>query len=180
MLETKRRQTAKSRDIGWRAAKQIMEEKDTPDWALHLSIKGSFQQRFDELNESINGLKKDKRAILNRVCNAEKRIGAVEDQMAVDCKTLNDLTKDVDSLKTKLTTLVAQRKRNDIVLVGLEEGLEAGDPNKVMNDILRYILDLKDTDTVPEVERHHRSLYVPTWDHLNHLAQLPHADVEVE
>lgn len=41
---------------------------------------------------------------------------------------------------------------------GLEEGLEAGDPNKVLNDILRYILDLKATNAVPEVERHHRNL----------------------
>lgn len=43
-------------------------------------------------------------------------------------------------------------------MVGLEEELQAGDANKVMNDILKYILDLKDTDVVPEVERHHRIL----------------------
>lgn len=127
-----------------------MEEKDAPDWALHLiaevsSLQDSFQRSFDELNESINGLKKDTQAILNRISNTEKRIGAVEDRMAADSKTLKDLTKDVVSLKTKLTNLEAHSKRNNMVLVGVEEGLEAGDPNKVMNDILRYILDLNDT-----------------------------------
>lgn len=55
------------------------------------SIKDSFQQRSDELNESIYGLKKDTQGILNRVPNTEKHIGAVEDQMAADCKTLKDL-----------------------------------------------------------------------------------------
>lgn len=78
--------------------------------------------------------------------------------MAADCKHLKDLTKDMDSLKAKLTSLEAHSKRNNIVLVGLEEGLEAGDPNKMISDVLRYILDLKDSDMIPEVERHHRSL----------------------
>lgn len=75
-----------------------MAVKDTLGWAVYLitevsSIKESFQQRFDELNESINGLKKDTQATLNRVFNAEKRIGAIEDKMARDCTTLKDLKK---------------------------------------------------------------------------------------
>ena len=44
------------------------------------------------------------------------------------------------------------------MLVGLEKGAEAGDPNKMIEDILRYILDLKVDDMFPGVERHHRSL----------------------
>lgn len=42
-------------------------------------------------------------------------------------------------------------------MVGLEEGPEASEANKELNNILRYILDLKDTDAVPEVERHHQT-----------------------
>ena len=64
----------------------------------------------------------------------------------------------MDLLKNKLTTFEAHSKINNIVLVGLEEGLEAGDPDKMVEGILRYILDLKVDDRVPEVERHHRSL----------------------
>ena len=44
------------------------------------------------------------------------------------------------------------------MLVGLEKGAEAGDPDRMVEGILRYILDLKVDDRVPEVERHHRSL----------------------
>ena len=64
----------------------------------------------------------------------------------------------MDLLKNKLTTFEAHSKINNIVLVGLEEGLEAGDPDKMVEGILRYISDFKVDDRVPEVERHHRSL----------------------
>ena len=83
-----------------------MADKDTPDGAVHLitevsGIKESFKQSFDELNESINGLKKETRATLSRVINAEKRISAIEDQKAGESTTLNDMTKEMDLLKNK-------------------------------------------------------------------------------
>ena len=55
------------------------------------------------------------------------------------------------------------------MLVGLEEGAEATDPDIMVKGILRYNLDLKVDDRVPEVERHHRSLR-PRQGHLNLLA----------
>ena len=75
-----------------------MADIDTPGWAVHLitevtGIRESFKQSFDELNELINWLKKETRATLSRVTNAEKRISAVEDQMAGESTTLNDMTK---------------------------------------------------------------------------------------
>ena len=92
------RQTVKPLDTSWQATKQIMADKDTPGWAVHMitevtGIKESFKQSFDELNKTINGLKKETRATLSRVTNAEKRISAVEDQMAGESTTLNDMTK---------------------------------------------------------------------------------------
>ena len=47
----------------------------------------------------------------------------------------------MDLLKNKLTTFEAHSKINNIVLVGLEKGAEAGDPDKMVKGILRYILD---------------------------------------
>jgi hypothetical protein len=86
-----------------------MADKDTPDWVVHLitevtGIKESFKQSFDELNKTINGLKKETRATLSS-------------------------------------------ERNNIVLVGLKEGAEAGDPDRMVEGILRYILDLKVDDS---------------------------------
>ena len=57
------RQTVQQCDTSWRATKQIMADIDTPGWAVHLitevtGIRESFKQSFDELNESIHGLKK--------------------------------------------------------------------------------------------------------------------------
>ena len=109
------RQTVKPRDTSWQATKQIMADKDTPGWAVHMitevtGIRESFKQSFDELNEQINGLKKETRATLSRVTNAEKRISAGEDQMAGESTTLNDMTKEMDLLKNELTTFEAHSK----------------------------------------------------------------------
>ena len=71
----------------------------------------------------------------------EKRISAVEDQTAGEITTLNDMTKEMDLLKNKLTKFEAHSKINNMVLVGLEEGAEAGDPDKMVKGILSYILD---------------------------------------
>lgn len=163
--ETSQRETRRRKQDTDRAAyKQIMGEEDPPAWAQQLmtqinSIKNSFEPRFDEISESIKGLKKDTRAALNRMSNAEKRIGELEDQRNADKKVIKDLSKDVDYLKSKVTLLESHSKRNNLVLMGLEEGLlEASDQKEVMAEILRYVLDLKPTAPTPEVERQHRSL----------------------
>ena len=106
------RQTVKPRDTSWRATKQIMADKDTPGWAVHMitqvtGIRESFKQSFDELNELIQGLKKETRATLSRVNNVEKRISAVEDQTAGEITTLNYMTKEIYLLKNKLTKFEA-------------------------------------------------------------------------
>lgn len=61
---------------------------------------------------------------------------------------------------TKFTNLEAHSGRNNLVFFGLEEvtGLETGNPDKMINEILRYILDLEDGDPTPEVERQHHGL----------------------
>lgn len=137
--------------------------EETPDWAQQLlsevaNLKDSFNRRFDELVNSMKDLKKETRAILNRVSKAEKRIGDLEDEDATADKALKDLTKEVNFLKTKFTNLESHSRRNNLVFVGLEEGLETGNPDKMVGDILRYILDLTDSDPIREVERQHRSL----------------------
>lgn len=152
------------RDTDRAAHKQIMGDEEPPAWAQQLltqisSIKDSFETRFDELSASIKGLKSDTRAMLNRMGNAEKRIGELEDQCSTDNKVIKELTKDVDYLKNKMTLMESHSKRNNLVLMGLAEGLlETSDQKEVMADILRYVLDLKPDDPIPEVERQHRSL----------------------
>lgn len=64
----------------------------------------------------------------------------------------------MELFKLKLTNFEAHSQINNTVLVGLEEGAEAGNPNKMIDGILRYIFDLKVDDMVPEMERHHWSL----------------------
>ena len=64
-----------------------MANEETPGWAQRLlfevtDLKDSFERRFAELSNLIKDLKKETRAILSRVTNAEKRIGDLEDQCA--------------------------------------------------------------------------------------------------
>lgn len=105
-------------------------------------IKESFHGKFEELNNSIKDLKRDTRTILNRVCNAEKRIGTLEDLQSAHEESIKDLTKEVKNLKSKVTYLESHSRRNNLVLRGLEECLlETDDPGKEMGEILRYNLD---------------------------------------
>lgn len=85
---------------------------------------------------------------LNRISNTEKHISSLEDQANTDGATVKQLSKDVKLLHERLIDLESRGRRNNIRLTGLKEGAEAGDLNK----ILRYILDLEDSD------RAHRTL----------------------
>ncbi|KAJ0056447.1 hypothetical protein NL108_008033 [Boleophthalmus pectinirostris] len=139
-----------------------MANEDTPGWAQLLlaevaDLKSSVEQQLDALNNTVKDIKKETRAIVNRISNAKKRISDLEDGNATTRETLSSLTEEMKKLQTKCTNLEAQSKRNNLVIHGLEEGLERGDPDKTVRDILKYILELKDDDPVPEVERHHRS-----------------------
>ena len=72
---------------------------------------------------------------------------------------MKELTKEVNFQQTKFTNLEAHSRRDSLVFFGLEEGMETGSPDKMMNEILCYILDLEEGGTTPEVERQHRSLH---------------------
>lgn len=105
------RQTTKQRKALWHSIKQSMSANEEPPvWAKELltevtSIKDTLQQRFDELNNSIKEIKKDIRAIVNRVGNTEKQIGILEDKQATHQTAIQECTKEIRNLKTKVTYL---------------------------------------------------------------------------
>ena len=163
------RQTVKQRQAVWRSIKESMgDNEDPPAWAKELltqvtSMKDTFQHKFDELSNSMKEIKKDTRAIVNRVGNAEKRIGSLEDKQVSQQLAIQDSAKEIKNLKAKVSYLESHSRRNNLIIVGLEEGLlETGDPAKdpgqELAAIFRYILDRRETDPAPEVDRHHRSL----------------------
>lgn len=137
--------------------------KDTPAWALELmtqvtSIKETFDSKFDVLKDSIQDVKKDIRAVLHRLNNAESRIESLEVSFETDKSAISELSKNVEHLKTRVIQLESHSRRNNVVFLGLTEGLlEREDQKQVMDQILRYILDAAPGDRAPEVERQHRS-----------------------
>lgn len=163
------RQTVKQRQAAWRSIKESMgNNEDPPAWAEELltqvtSVKDSFQQTLVELNNSTKEIKKDTRAMVARMGNAEKHIGSLEDKQASQQQAIQDNSKEIRNLKAKVSCLESHSRRNNMIIVGLEEGmLESGnpaaDPGKELAAIFRYILDRRETDPAPEVDRHHRSL----------------------
>lgn len=112
-----------------------MANEESPGWAQQLLLKvaNSFEWRFDERGNSMKHFLYQSTAVR---------------------KVLKELTKEVNYLQTKLTNLEAHSKRNNLIFLGLETGR----PDKLMSEVLRYILDLKGSDPTPEVERQHRSL----------------------
>lgn len=82
------RQTVKHCQAAWRSIKESMgNNEDPPAWAEELltqvtSVKDSFQQTLVELNNSTKEIKKDTRAMVARMGNAEKRIGSTSKSAA--------------------------------------------------------------------------------------------------
>lgn len=121
-------------------------------------MKGSLQHKLDELSNSIKEIKKDTRAIVARVGNAEKCIGSLEDKQANQQRAIQDSSKEIRNLKAKVSYLESHSRGNNLIIVGLDEGLlETGNPTenpcKELAAIFRYILDRRETDPAPEVDR---------------------------
>lgn len=144
------------RSGGRRGQPDDSEENPPPSWAQDLMSR--MEQGFNELNVSVKEIKKDTRALVNRMANVEKRVGTVEDLQSDHQDDIQALKKEVKELKFKVTYMESYSRRNNLLIVGLKEGLESGDWTKELESILRYILDRSDSDPAPEIERHHRSL----------------------
>ena len=146
-----------------RMAQLFGEEEDVPNWARLLlseiqGVKETCTTRFDNLDKAIVQLKKDSKATSQRINNAEKRISLVEDEVNSQGKGIKDLSKNVKALQEKVLDLEARNRRNNLIIIGLPEGKEAGGMFPLLDKILRHILRRNDTDPVPEIERAHRAL----------------------
>lgn len=144
-------------------------ELDVPAWAKLLlretmSIKSDIARRFEQLDgkfesvqRSIQSLTKENKSTVNRVSNAEGRIGALEDANGTVSPRVAKLERDIDSLHNQVDDLISRSKRNNIRLINIKEGTEAGGMETFLSKILSHILDLKDNETPPEVDRAHRA-----------------------
>ncbi|KAK1893241.1 LINE-1 retrotransposable element ORF1 protein [Dissostichus eleginoides] len=162
------RQTAKSPRNKHHEDARTMEPAEentevTARWAQQLcaeiqDIKKGFENKFDTLQKTIQTMNKDTKAALNRISNAKKRISTLEDQASTDGATVKQLSKDVKLLRERVIDLESRGRRNNIRISGLKEGAEAGDLVSFLNKIIRYILDLKESDPLPEIDQAHRAL----------------------
>lgn len=154
------RQTARERKTEYQRS-QNMAEEAVPTWAQDIleqvrSLQDSFQEKFDDLSNSIKELKKDMRAMLNRVSNAEKQIGVLEDRQVKQQESIKNLTKKVKTLKSKVTYLESHSRKNNLVQMGLEEGLL--ETVTLEKSWRRSFSTFWISVRLPEINRHHRSL----------------------
>ncbi len=155
------RQTAKlKKDL---EPTRTMDSEETPCWAQRLwaeiqDIKTGFDNKLDALQKSIQTMNKEMKAAINRISNAEKRISALEDRASTNAETVKQLSKEVKLLHERVTDLESRSRRNNIRLTGLKEGAEADNLVSFLNKIFQYILDIKDGDPLPEIDRAHRAL----------------------
>lgn len=109
------------------------------------------------MQKSIQSLTKENKATVNRVSNAEKRISALEDENNAASPKVEKLRKETEILHNQVDDLISRSKRNNLRLVNIKEGAEAGCLDDLIDKILRYILDLKEGEKPPEVDRAHRA-----------------------
>lgn len=154
---------AKAKKEKDRMTEMFGEEEVVPNWARTLlsemkDIKDTFNARFDGLDKSIAQIKKDSKATIQRINNAETRISKLEDDAVNQKSEMTGLTTKVKTLQEKVTDLEARNRRNNLVLVGVPEGKEAGGMRPLLEGILRCVLGLNDAAPAPEIERAHRAL----------------------
>lgn len=120
--------------------------------------KKTFSKRFDGLDKSITQLKKDSKATSHRITNAEDRISTLETDYEVEKTKTTNLTTQVITLQNKVLDLEARSRRNNLILVGVPEGKEAGGMSPLLDKILRCVLKLDDSKPAAEIEHAHRAL----------------------
>ncbi len=157
-----------------KVANQTMAKLNTPvpDWAdlflakqqemfhsFKQNLELKLEQRFEELNKTMKEIEKDTKAMTSRMTNTKKRIRDVEEKQNSQEEIIIALIGKVRDLKTKLSYMESYSRRNNLLLVGLKEGLLVGkEAGGEPAAILRYILDQTEAEAASEVDRHHRSL----------------------
>ena len=89
----------------------------------------------------------------SRITEAESRISKLEE--AKQAPVVNDLEKQNQVLKEKITALECFSRRQNIRIAGVEEGVEGCDWDRFMNTLLSEALDVN-VDDLYEVDRIHR------------------------
>lgn len=147
----------------------LLEADDTPAWAKFLlretvAIKSDIsvkfeilEKKFGDMQKSIQTLTKDNKATVNRMSIAETRISALEDTENATALQVTRLQKEVATLQNQVDDLIGRSKRNNIRLINIKEGVEAGDMNSTVAQILSYVLGLEPGEDPPEIDRAHRS-----------------------
>lgn len=88
------------------------------------------------MKNSIQSLSKDTRAALNRLSNAEKCMGTLEENMESVFEQSKKTAVHMESALRRLDDLENRGCWNNLRLVGLKEGLEGGDINSMLEKIL--------------------------------------------
>ena len=107
----------------WRAAiNQIMDKEETPAWAQHLltefaNFRSSFDTKMTEVTNSIKDLKKDTRAMNNRISNAESRIGTLETETNSENEKIKALHKNMDALQIKMDNIETEFRKKNLMFI---------------------------------------------------------------
>ncbi|CAL1571202.1 unnamed protein product [Knipowitschia caucasica] len=138
-------------------------DEDTPGWAKCLIATFNKNQldlnaKLEEINTSVHSISKEFKEMNDRVTAAEKRISDLEDSRNEENCTVQTLLKQVSTLAVRVDMLEARSRMNNIRIIGLKEGMEVDNLMGLLDQLFRYILDVEESDTTPEVERAHRAL----------------------
>ena len=126
-------------------------KKDTQTAAIHKEI-ASIRQ---ELHSTVSSLQSASSQNAKRIDDVEAATSEWSSSVMTLESTVKRLQSDVCGLKEKCLDLEGRSRRQNIRLVGIEEGSEGGDPRQFCAAALKEILALEDT---PRLDRGHRSL----------------------
>ena len=133
------------------AIESLGTKMDTQTAALRQEIVSIRQ----ELHSTVNSLQSANAQNTKRIDDLEQSTTEWSSSVMTLETTVRQLQSEVCSLADKCLDLEGRSRRQNIRLIGIEEGVEGKNPRQFCATILKEILDLEDT---PRLDRGHRSL----------------------
>lgn len=122
---------------------------------LRENLKVDIDSVRSELTTSIASLQATLTSHDSRIKDLETAADFNGDCVTQLNSTVMQLQKELKELHTKCEDLEGRSRRNNLRLVGIEEGAEQGQPTKFVSALLKDVLEL---DGAPLLDRAHRSL----------------------
>ena len=123
------------------------------------SLEGDMNARFNALDSKLNHVESSLANHATRISDLEQSGNDYETRMAKLEKSYNELMESNKAIQRKLIDISGRSRRSNIIISGLREKLEQGNPTQFITDLLPKLLGPENFPKGIKVDRSHRLGY---------------------